>query len=251
MARLEGRVAFVTGAARGIGAATAKRLAADGAKVAVIDMKETDCADTVDAIKGQGGTAVAIGCNVTDREQVEAAVARTADELGSLDILVNNAGVIRDNLLFKMTDEDWDTVIDTHLKGGFYCTRAAQKHMVDGRWGKIVFLSSTSALGNRGQTNYSTAKAGVQGMARTLAIELGKFNINVNAVAPGFVETDMTRATAERVGVDFDDFKKFAIDSIPLARTGRPEDIANVIAFLVSDDASYVSGQVIYVNGGR
>lgn len=251
MARLEGRAAFVTGAARGIGAATAERLAADGAKVAVVDLREGDCADTVDAIKSQGGTAIAVGCDVTEREQVEAAVARAADELGSLDILVNNAGVTRDNLLFKMTDEDWDKVIDTHLKGSFNCTRAAQQHMVDRRWGKIVFLSSTSALGNRGQTNYSAAKAGVQGMARTLAIELGKFNINVNAVAPGFVETDMTRATAERLGLSFDDFTKFAVDSIPLGRTGKPEDIANVIAFLVSDDASYLSGQVIYVDGGR
>lgn len=255
MARLDGRfdgkVAFVTGAARGIGAATAQRFAADGAKVAVVDLKETDCADTVDAIKRDGGTAIAIGCNVTDRDQVEAAVGRAVDELGSLDILVNNAGVTRDNLLFKMTDDDWETVIDTHLRGSFYCTRAAQKHMVDKRWGKIIFLSSTSALGNRGQTNYSTAKAGLQGMTRTLAIELGPFNINVNAVAPGFVETAMTEATAQRLGLNFDDFKKFAVDSIPLRRVGKPEDIANVIAFLASEDASYVSGQVIYIDGGR
>src|SRR3954468_13980137 len=251
MARLEGRAALVTGAARGIGAATAQRLAADGAEVAGGDPDEDACGGTVEAITSGGGTAIGIGCDVRSREQVEAAVERTVGELGAIDILVNNAGVIRDNLIFKMTDEDWDTVIDTHLKGSFLCTRAAQKHMVERRYGKIVFLSSSSALGNRGQTNYSSAKAGVQGMARTLAIELGRFNINVNAVAPGYVSTAMTRQTAERVGADFEAFEKAAVERIPLARPGQPDDIASVIAFLVSDDAGYVSGQVLYVNGGR
>ena len=251
MARLEGRAALVTGAARGIGAATAVKLAADGAKVAVCDLREDDCAETVGAIAREGGTAIAIGCDVRSREQVEAAVERTVSELGAIDILVNNAGVIRDNLIFKMTDEDWETVIDTHLKGSFLCTRAAQRHMVERRYGKVVLLSSSSALGNRGQTNYSSAKAGLQGMARTLAIELGRFNINVNAVAPGFVSTAMTRETAERVGVEFEDFEKAAIERIPLGRAGTPDDVANVIAFLVSDESSYVSGQVLYVNGGR
>ena len=160
------------------------------------------------------------------------------------------AGIIRDNLLFKMSDDDWDSVIDTHLKGTFLCARAAQKPMVEQKYGKMVFLSSTSALGNRGQTNYSTAKAGLQGMARTLAIELGPFNINVNAVAPGFVETRMTRATAERMGVDFEAFKVGAASQIPLGRIGQPEDIASVIAFLCSDESSFVSGQTIYVRGG-
>ena len=251
MARLEGRAALVTGAARGIGAATAVKLAADGAKVAVCDLREDDCAETVGAIAREGGTAIAIGCDVRSREQVEAAVERTVSELGAIDILVNNAGVIRDNLIFKMTDEDWETVIDTHLKGSFLCTRAAQRHMVERRYGKVVLLSSSSALGNRGQTNYSSAKAGLQGMARTLAIELGRFNINVNAVAPGYVSTAMTRETAERVGVEFEDFEKAAIERIPLGRAGTPDDVANVIAFLVSDESSYVSGQVLYVNGGR
>ena len=251
MTPLEGRAALVTGAGRGIGAATALKLAADGAKVAVSDLREEDCADTVAAIEREGGTAIGVGCDVRSREQVEAAVERTVGELGAIDILVNNAGVIRDNLIFKMSDDDWDTVIDTHLKGSFLCTRAAQAHMVERRYGKIVFLSSSSALGNRGQTNYSSAKAGVQGMARTLAIELGRFNINVNAVAPGYVSTAMTRETAERVGADFEEFEKAAIERIPLGRAGQPADIANVIAFLVSDEASYVSGQVVYVNGGR
>ena len=248
LAGLDGRVALVTGSARGIGAATARRLAADGAKVAVVDLEEEACKDTVRAIASAGGTAVAIGCDVTRPDQVEAAVGRAVDELGWLDVLVNNAGVIRDNLLFKMSDDDWGLVIDTHLRGSFNCARQAQRYMVERRWGKIVNLSSTSALGNRGQTNYSTAKAGLQGMTRTLAIELGPFN--VNAVAPGFIETDMTRATAARVGVDFENFKQAASTQIPLQRTGRPEDVAGVISFLCGEDASYVSGQVIYVAGG-
>src|SRR5437588_2550751 len=174
--------------------------------------------------------------------------AKTA--FGRLDILVACAGLIRDNLIYKMTDEDWDLVIDTHLKGTFYAARAAQKLMVEQKYGKMVFLSSTSALGNRGQANYSAAKAGLQGIARTLAIELGPFNINVNTVAPGFVETRMTRATAERMGVDFDAFKIGAASQIPLGRIGQPEDIASVIAFLCSDESSFISGQTIYVRGG-
>ena len=250
MGGLDGRVALVTGSARGIGAATARRLAADGAKVAVADLEEAACKDTVDAIAAAGGTALALGCDVTRRDQVEAAVGRTVEALGWLDVLVNNAGVIRDNLLFKMTDDDWDTVIDTHLRGSFNCARAAQRYMVERRWGRIVNLSSTSALGNRGQTNYSTAKAGLQGMTRTLAIELGPFGVTANAVAPGFIETDMTRATAARLGMDFEDFKQQAVAHIPLRRAGRPEDVAGVIAFLCGPDAAYVSGQVIYVAGG-
>lgn len=250
MAGLDGRVAFVTGSARGIGAATAKRLAADGAKVAVVDLEEAACKDTVEAVRAAGGTAIAIGCDVTRADQVEAAVGRTVDELGWLDVLVNNAGLTRDNLLFKMGDDDWSLVIDTHLRGSFNCARQAQRYMVERRWGKIVNLSSTSALGNRGQTNYSTAKAGLQGMTKTLAIELGPFNVNVNAVAPGFIETDMTRATAARVGIDFDSFKQAASTQTPLRRTGRPEDVAGVISFLCGEDASFVSGQVIYVAGG-
>jgi 3-oxoacyl-[acyl-carrier protein] reductase len=193
---------------------------------------------------------LAIACDVTNRDQVEAMVERTVTEFGRLDILVACAGITRDNLLYKMTDEDWDAVIDTHLKGTFLCARAAQRYMVEQKSGKMVFLSSTSALGNRGQANYSAAKAGLQGMARTLAIELGPFNINVNSVAPGFVETRMTRATSERLGVDFEAFKIGAASQIPLRRVGQPEDIASVIAFLCSDESSFVSGQTIYVRGG-
>jgi 3-oxoacyl-[acyl-carrier protein] reductase len=243
--RFKDRVALVTGAGRGIGAATAKLFASEGAKVVVSDLDEGPAKEVAGPIGG-----LAIACNVSDRGQVEGMVDRAVKELGRIDMLVTCAGIIRDNLLFKMTDDDWDAVIDTHLKGTFLCARAAQKHMVENKYGKMVFLSSTSALGNRGQANYSAAKMGLQGMARTLAIELGQFNINVNTVAPGFVETRMTMATAERMGVDYETFKMGAASQIPLRRVGRPEDIANVIAFLCSDDAGFVSGQNIYVRGG-
>jgi 3-oxoacyl-[acyl-carrier protein] reductase len=243
--KFKDRVALVTGGGRGIGAATAQLFAREGAKVAVSDLDEAPAQEVAGPIGG-----LAIACDVSKREPVEAMVERTVKELGRLDILVTCAGIIRDNLLFKMTDDDWDAVIDTHLKGTFLCAQAAQKHMVDQKYGKMVFLSSTSALGNRGQTNYSAAKAGLQGMARTLAIELGPFNINVNAVAPGFVETRMTRATAERMGVDFEAFKLGAASQIQLRRVGQPDDIAHVIAFLCSDDAGFVSGQTVYVRGG-
>jgi 3-oxoacyl-[acyl-carrier protein] reductase len=244
------RVAIVTGAARGIGAATAERLAADGFDVAVLDLDEASCEDTVDRITKTGRRGLAVGANVADSAAVNATVARVADELGPPVVLVNNAGVLRDNLLFKMTDDDWDTVINVHLRGAFLMSRAVQGHMTAQQWGRIVNLSSTSALGNRGQANYSTAKAGMQGLTKTLAIELGKFNVTVNAVAPGFIVTDMTAATAARVGVDFDEFQKMAAEQIPVRRVGRPEDIAHTISFLVSEGAGFVSGQVIYVAGG-
>ncbi|RCV52013.1 3-oxoacyl-ACP reductase FabG [Marinitenerispora sediminis] len=244
------RVAVVTGAARGIGAATARRLAAEGHAVAVVDLLEDQAKATADAITAEGGSAVAVAADVSDTEQVDAAVAQVAERLGPPTILVNNAGVIRDNLLFKMTDDDWDTVMGVHLRGAFLMSRAAQAHMTEQGWGRIVNLSSSSAQGNRGQANYSAAKAGLQGFTKTLAIELGKFGVTANAVAPGFIVTDMTRATAERVGMDFEDFQQAAAANIPVRRTGRPEDIAATIAFLTSEEAGFVSGQVIYVAGG-
>jgi 3-oxoacyl-[acyl-carrier protein] reductase len=243
--RFQGATALVTGGANGIGAATARRLASEGATVVVADFDEAAARETAEQIGGH-----AVRCDVTKREDVEGAAEAAVSRGGSLDILVACAGIIRDNMLFKMTDDDWDSVIDTHLKGSFYAVRAAQKHMVEQKRGKIVLISSTSALGNRGQTNYSTAKAGLQGMCKTLAIELGPFNVNVNCVAPGFIATAMTQQTADRMGVPFEKFMEAVSEQVPLRRVGQPDDVAGTIAYLCSDDASYVSGQVIYVRGG-
>jgi 3-oxoacyl-[acyl-carrier protein] reductase len=250
MSEASQRVAVVTGGARGIGAGTAKRLAADGLAVAVLDLKEGDCGTTVDAIASAGGRALGVGADVSDADQVQAAVDKIAAELGPPAVLINNAGVIRDNMLFKMTVDDWDTVLGIHLRGSFLMSKACQKYMVDQRFGRIVNLSSSSALGNRGQANYSAAKAGLQGFTKTLAIELGQFGITANAVAPGFIATDMTAATAARIGIGFEDFQKAAAAGIPVRRVGTPDDVAHVISFLVSDGAGFVSGQVIYVAGG-
>jgi 3-oxoacyl-[acyl-carrier protein] reductase len=239
-ANLTDKVALVTGGARGIGAATALRLAADGAKVAVTDLD----------VDGAPEGVLAIPCDVTDRDQVEAAFERVASELGPVDVLVTCAGVTRDNLIHKLSDDDWDIVIGTHLRGTFLAVRAAQQQMVPRRTGSMVLISSTSALGNRGQTNYAAAKAGIQGMTKTLAMELGRYGITVNCVAPGFVETRMTQAIAERTGRDWQEIKAELAADIPLGRIGQPEDIASAIAFLAGDEASWISGQVLYVRGG-
>ncbi len=250
MGRLDGRVAFVTGAGRGIGAATALRLAEEGAHVALADLDVAGCEQVAAEINKSGSEAIAMECNVADAAMVQNAVDSAASHFGRLDILVNNAGVTRDNLVFKMSDDDWETVMNVHLRGAFLCSRAAQKYMVQNKFGRIVSLSSTSALGNRGQANYSAAKAGLQGFTRTLAIELGQFGITANAIAPGFIDTEMTRATARRQGLDPDEVIAQASKTIPVRRVGQPRDIANVICFLCSDEASFVSGQIIYVAGG-
>jgi 3-oxoacyl-[acyl-carrier protein] reductase len=244
------RTAIVTGSARGIGAAVAQRLASDGHAVAVLDLDESACAGTVDAITSAGGEALAVGANVADEASVTAAVERVASELGAPTILINNAGITRDNLLFKMSVDDWDAVMNVHLRGAFLMSRAVQKYMVDAKFGRIVNLSSTSALGNRGQANYSAAKAGMQGFTKTLAFELGKFGVTANAIAPGFIETEMTAATADRVGMSFEDFKAAAASQIPVARVGQPADIAHTASFFASEGAGFVSGQVVYVAGG-
>ena len=244
MTRFAGKTALVTGGAKGIGAATAERLASEGAHVVVADFDEAAATETAERIGGR-----AVRCDVTSREDVEAAVAAAA-ESGSLDVLVTCAGIIRDNLLHKLTDDDWETVIATHLRGSFLAAQAAQARMVEQGSGAMVLVSSTSALGNRGQANYSAAKAGIQGLTKTLAIELGRFAIRANCVAPGFIVTAMTAQTAERIGVSFEDFQAAGAAQTPLGRVGQPEDVAGVVAFLCSDDAAYVSGQVIYVRGG-
>ncbi|MEV0952326.1 3-oxoacyl-ACP reductase FabG [Promicromonospora sp. NPDC050249] len=244
------RTAIVTGAARGIGAATARRLAKDGYAVAVLDLLEDQAKATAEAIVADGGRALAVGVDVADEQSVADAVARVTAELGAPTVLVNNAGILRDNLLFKMSVSDWDSVLGVHLRGAFLMTRAVQAHMVEAKFGRIVNLSSTSALGNRGQANYSAAKAGMQGFTKTLAIELGKFGVTANAVAPGVIETDMIRETAERIGVPLADYLGVAAKDVPVGRVGQPEDIANAVSFFCAEQSGFVSGQVLYVAGG-
>ena len=244
------RTAIITGAGRGIGAEIARRLASDGFNIAAIDLDAAGLETITTELKAAGHAAVGIVADVSDEDAVNAAVARTADELGPPVVVVNNAGIIRDNLLFKMATSDWDQVMNVHLRGAFLVSRATQKHMVDAKWGRVINLSSTSALGNRGQANYSAAKAGLQGFTKTLALELGPFGVTANAIAPGFIETEMTAATAARMGVSFEDFKQSRADLIPVRRAGTPADIANAVSFFAGDDAGFVSGQVLYVAGG-
>lgn len=243
------RVAIVTGAARGIGAEVSRRFAADGMAVAVLDLRQEACEAVADEITAAGGRAIAVGADVSEPDQVEAAVARVVEELGAPTVLVNNAGIIRDNLLFKMGVDDWDAVMAVHLRGAFLMTKACQTHMVEQKFGRIVNLSSTSALGNRGQVNYAAAKAGMQGFTKTLAIELGRFGVTANAIAPGFIATEMTKETAARIGMPFEDFMKAAAEQVPVGRPGEPADIAHTASFLASEGAGFVTGQVIYVAG--
>jgi len=244
------RVAIVTGAARGIGAAVARRLAEDGAAVALVDLDEAAAAETAERIAAAGGTAIAVGADVSDADQVEAAVGRVAGRLGAPGILVSNAGVLRDNLLFRMDAGDWDTVMGVHLRGAFLTAKAVHGHMRDEGWGRIVAMSSTSALGKRGQANYATAKAGLQGFVKTLALELGRFGITANAVAPGYILTEMAEQTARRLGITVDELTERNLPTIPVGRAGLPEDVAHAVSFLASEGAGFVSGQVLYVAGG-
>jgi 3-oxoacyl-[acyl-carrier protein] reductase len=250
MGRLEGRVALVTGAGRGIGRATAARFAREGARVCLADVEPSGPVEAAGILVDGGMDTFATRLDVTSRTDVEEVVGKTVERYGRLDILVNNAGITRDNLSHKMTDEDWRMVLNVHLSGTFLCSRAAQRHMVEKGYGRIVNVSSTSALGNRGQANYSAAKAGVVGLTKTLAIELGRYGITANAVAPGFIETEMTRQTAARLGLDFEEFVEEMVKEIPVGRSGWPEDVAATILFFASEETAFVSGQVLYVAGG-
>jgi 3-oxoacyl-[acyl-carrier protein] reductase len=251
MGRFDGRVAVITGAARGIGFGTAQRFAAEGASIAILDLDESAAQEAAGRLElTDGAKAIGIGCDVADSAAAEAAVERVVTELGAIHIVVNNAGITRDNLLFKMTEDDWDMVMNVHLKGAFNMTKAAQKRFVEQKYGKILNLSSVSALGNRGQANYSAAKMGIQGFTRTLGIELGPFGINANAIAPGFIATEMTDATAARLKMDVEEFRRLNAEANPVRRVGFPEDIAAAAAFLCSDEASYITGQTLYVDGG-
>ena len=251
MGRYDGRVAVITGSAQGIGFGIATRLAEEGASIAVVDLDETAASAAAAKLPlVDGATAIGVGADVSDAAAVDAAISRVVSELGGIHVLVNNAGITRDNLLFKMSEDDWDLVMNVHLKGAFLMTKAAQKHFVEQKYGKILNLSSVSSLGNRGQANYSAAKMGVQGFTRTLGIELGPFGINANAIAPGFIATEMTDATAARLKMDVEEFRKLNAEANPVRRVGFPEDIAAAAAFLCSDEASYITGQTLYVDGG-
>jgi 3-oxoacyl-[acyl-carrier protein] reductase len=246
----EARTAVVTGGARGIGAAVARRLAADGFQVAVIDLDESAGEPLVSELRSGGVRAISLGADVADERAVATAVARCAAELGPPTVLVNNAGIIRDDLLFRMSTGDWDAVIGVHLRGAFLMSRACQAFRVEQRWGRIVSMSSISAHGNRGQANYSAAKAGLEGLTRTLALELGAYGITANAVAPGYIETDMIRQTAERVGEGYDEFVARIAAQVPVRRMGRPEDVAAAVSYFARDEAGFVTGQTLTVAGG-
>ena len=244
------RTAIITGGGRGIGAEVARKLAEDGMNIAIFDLDQAGLDSIGAELKAAGHNVLTISADVSNEESVAAAVQRVADELGAPTVVVNNAGIIRDNLLFKMSVSDWDLVMGVHLRGAFLVSREAQKHMVEAKWGRIINLSSTSALGNRGQANYSAAKAGMQGFTKTLALELGRYGVTANAIAPGFIETEMTASTAERLGLSFDDFVAASAAKIPVQRTGKPADIANAVSFFASENSGFVSGQVLYVAGG-
>jgi len=244
------RVAIVTGAARGIGAAVARRLAADGFAVGLIDLSADSCAEVAASIAQAGGRAYAIGVDVSDEAAVIDGVEAIARELGPPAVLINNAGIIRDNALFRMSASDWDSVMGVHLRGAFLMSRAAQAHMTKSGWGRIINMSSVSALGNRGQANYAAAKAGLQGFTKTLAIELGRFGITANCIAPGYIDTDMLRETAARMGISYEEYAERLLPDVPVGRLGHADDIAAAVSFFARDDASFVTGQVLYVGGG-
>lgn len=244
------KVAIVTGAARGIGAAVALRLAEDGHDVAVLDLDEAACADTVALVEQSGRRATAVGCDVADEVAVASGVAMVAERLGPPTVLVNNAGVLRDRTLARMTLDDWEAVLAVNLRSVFLMCRAVQPQLRAARWGRIVNLSSIAALGVFGEANYAAAKAGVQGLTRSLAIELGRHGVTVNAVAPGFVVTEMTREVARRLGITIEEMTQQMMRDIHVGRAGTPADVANAVAFFVDPRSSFITGQILYAAGG-
>lgn len=241
---LEGRVALVTGAAQGIGKAISLLLAKHGANIVVSDINLEKATETAKEIESMGRKAIAVRVDVSKAEDVEQMVDTILKQFGRIDILVNNAGITRDKLILRMSEEDWDVVLDVNLKGTFHCTRAVVRHMAKQRYGKIVSIASvTGEMGNPGQGNYAASKAGVIGLTKTIAREFAQRGINVNAVAPGYVQTPMTDVLPEKVK---EELKRL----IPMDRLGQPEDVAEAVFFLVSERSSYITGQVINVNGG-
>jgi len=248
--RFKDRIAIVTGGGRGIGAATVRRFAQDGAAVVIADVDEQPARELAAEIEEGGGRALAVRCDVSRRDSVEALFGATIDQFGQVDFLVTCAGILRFNPVQDISDDEWNAVVDTHLKGTFLCVQAAQRVMVPRRFGKLVLLSSGAARGYPTRIHYSAAKAGIQAMARALALELGPSNINVNAVAPGLAETRMPHQHAEWLGEDYEAFKARVVSQTALRRVGTAEEQASVITFLCSDDAAFITGETLTVSGG-
>lgn len=244
--RVKDRVAVVTGAGRGLGEASAIRLSEEGAKVVASDIDLTSAQQTADKIRAMGRDAIAVKTDVSLRKEAEELIEAAMKTFSRIDILVNNAGITRDTSIRKMTEEDWDMVLNVNLKGAFNCAQFAAKYMVEQKYGKIINISSRAYMGNPGQANYSSSKAGILGLTKSLAMELGRYNINVNAIAPGLIKTPgvITLSHYEKVA-------ERAIQSTPLGRLGEPVEIANAVLFLASDEASYITGEVLHVTGGR
>lgn len=243
---IKDKVALVTGSARGLGAATARRLAQEGAKVIITDIQAEQAEATAAALRAEGLQAHCIVADITKSAEVQRLVEQTKAHFGSVQILVNNAGFPRDKYLLKMTEDDWDLVMEVMLKGSFLATKAVMPDMIEQGWGRVINISSRAHFGNPTQANYSAAKAGLIGMAKALAIEEGRYGITVNCVAPGFIETEMVQALPT-----YETIKERAIAMQPVKRVGRPTDIADAVAFLASERASFISGEVVHVTGGR